>query len=74
MSDGDFRAAASLDLDQALTDYGYVLNERETELVHKFRTTLAEAGMKVDGVPFAGPHTIWPEAIEKMAVLLSDLK
>ena len=45
MSDGDFRAAASLDLDAALLEHGYALNERETELVHKFRATLAEAGI-----------------------------
>ncbi len=45
MSDSAFRAAAAQDLDAALAEYGYRLNERETELVHKFRTTLAEAGI-----------------------------
>lgn len=45
MSDSAFRAAAARDLDAALADYGYALNERETELVHKFRITLAEAGI-----------------------------
>lgn len=45
MSDGEFRAAAARDLDAALEDYGYVLNERELDLVHKFRETLAEAGI-----------------------------
>lgn len=45
MSDSAFRAAAAQDLDSALEEYGYVLNERELELVHKFRETLAEAGI-----------------------------
>lgn len=45
MSDSAFRAAAAQDLDSALKEYGYVLNERELELVHKFRETLAEAGI-----------------------------
>lgn len=45
MSDSDFRAAAADDLDAALETYGYDLNERELELVHKFRATLAEAGI-----------------------------
>jgi len=45
MSDSEFRAAAAQDLDAALNDYGYVLNERELDLVHKFRATLAEAGI-----------------------------
>lgn len=45
MSDTEFRAAAAHDLDAALSDYGYELNERELDLVHKFRATLAEAGI-----------------------------
>jgi hypothetical protein len=45
MSDSEFRAAAAQDLDAALNDYGYELNERELDLVHKFRATLAEAGI-----------------------------
>ena len=49
MSDSEFRASASRDLDAALSDYGYDLNERETDLVHKFRTTLAEAGIDLSG-------------------------
>lgn len=45
MSDEEFRRAAAADLDSALTEWGYDLNPRELELVHKFRTTLAEAGI-----------------------------
>lgn len=45
MSDAEFRSAAAADLDAALTEYGYELNERELDLVHKFRATLAEAGV-----------------------------
>lgn len=45
MSDEDFRRAAAADLDSALAQWGYELNPRELELVHKFRATLAEAGV-----------------------------
>lgn len=45
MSDAEFRSAAAADLDAALTEYRYELNERELDLVHKFRATLAEAGV-----------------------------
>lgn len=45
MSDAEFRSAAAADLDAALAEYGYELNERELDLVHKFRATLAEAGV-----------------------------
>lgn len=45
MSDEEFRRAAAEDLDAALTQWGYDLYPRELELVHKFRTTLAEAGI-----------------------------
>lgn len=45
MSDSEFRSAAAQDLDNALIEYGYTLNDRELELVHKFRETLAEAGI-----------------------------
>lgn len=45
MSDEDFRRAAAADLDVALKQWGYDLYPRELELVHKFRTTLAEAGI-----------------------------
>lgn len=45
MSDSSFRSSAAHDLDTALEEYGYALNERELDLVHKFRATLAEAGI-----------------------------
>lgn len=45
MSDDEFRRDAAADLDAALLKWGYELNTRELELVHKFRTTLAEAGI-----------------------------
>lgn len=45
MSDEEFRRAAAEDLDAALAQWGYDLYPRELELVHKFRTTLAEAGI-----------------------------
>lgn len=48
MSDPVFRALARDDLVSALTAYGYVLNERELELVLEFRATLAEAGIDLD--------------------------
>jgi hypothetical protein len=45
MSDPDFRAVARHDLDGALRQYGYDLNERELVLVHRFRAALEEAGI-----------------------------
>lgn len=45
MSDEEFRSAAVADLDVALLENGYELNSRELDLVHKFRATLAEAGI-----------------------------
>lgn len=45
MSDEVFRSAAVADLDLALQENGYELNSRELDLVHKFRATLAEAGI-----------------------------
>lgn len=45
MSDEEFRRAAAADLDAALVQWGYELRPRELELVHKFRATLAEAGI-----------------------------
>lgn len=45
MSDETFRRAAAADLDAALAQWGYELYPRELELVHKFRATLAEAGI-----------------------------
>lgn len=45
MSDPDFRAAARVDLDAALSSYGYALNSNEHALVLRFRDTLEEAGV-----------------------------
>ena len=45
MSDETFRRAAAANLDAALAQWGYELYPRELELVHKFRATLAEAGI-----------------------------
>ena len=45
MADPGFRAVAREDLDAALTQYGYELNEREHVLVHRFRAALEEAGV-----------------------------
>ncbi len=48
MSDPEFRARASADLDGALTEYGYALNPREHALVERFRKSLADAGVDLD--------------------------
>lgn len=45
MSDPDFRAVARVDLDRALRDYGYDLNDQEQLLVRRFRDSLEEAGV-----------------------------
>ena len=45
MSDEAFRSVARHDLDRALTEYGYDLNERERSLVFRFRDALADAGV-----------------------------
>lgn len=45
MADPGFRAVAREDLDAALDQYGYELNERERVLVHRFRAALDEAGV-----------------------------
>ncbi len=45
MSDPEFRAVARVDLDQALSTYGYDLNAAEHALVLRFRSTLEEAGV-----------------------------
>jgi hypothetical protein len=48
MSDAEFRAKASADLDAALAEYGYQLNPREYALVMRFRKSLADAGVDLD--------------------------
>jgi hypothetical protein len=45
MSDLDFRAVARHDLEGALRQFGYDLNESEMELVLSFRRALADAGI-----------------------------
>jgi hypothetical protein len=48
MSNAEFRAKASVDLERALTEYGYDLNPRERALVLRFRKSLADAGVDLD--------------------------
>lgn len=45
MSDLDFRAVARHDLEGALEQFGYDLNDSEMELVLAFRRSLADAGI-----------------------------
>lgn len=45
MSDLEFRAVARHDLEGALQQFGYDLNDTEMALVLSFRRTLAEAGI-----------------------------
>lgn len=45
MSDPEFRAVARVNLDHALQEYGYDLNEQEQALVRHFRDSLEEAGV-----------------------------
>ena len=48
MTDPEFRAKASADLEGALVEYGYELNPRELALVLRFRKSLADAGVDLD--------------------------
>lgn len=48
MSDPEFRAVAREDLDAALAQYGYALNDKERTLVFRFRAALEEAGIDLD--------------------------
>lgn len=45
MSDPDFRAVARHDLEGALQQFGYDLNDSEMALVLSFRRALADAGI-----------------------------
>ena len=47
MSDAAFRDVAREDLMVALDQFGYELNDRELELVLRFRAALAEAGIDI---------------------------
>ena len=52
MSDPAFRAEAAADLEGALVAHGYALNERERQLVLRFRAALEEAGIDLSlGAP-----------------------
>jgi hypothetical protein len=48
MSDKAFRDVAKVDLDDALSRYGYDLNDAEQALVRRFRDSLAEAGVDLN--------------------------
>ena len=58
MADPAFRAAARDDLPGALAAYGYALNERELELVLRFRASLADAGVDLDLVEPLTPEQV----------------
>ncbi len=58
MSDPDFRAVARVDLQAALDQYGYDLNEREQSLVLSFRTALEEAGVDLFLAEKLGPEYV----------------
>jgi hypothetical protein len=45
MSDLEFRAVARQDVELALTQFGYDLNDRERSLVFSFRQALEDAGI-----------------------------
>lgn len=62
MSDEVFRKAAAADLDAALAEYHYDLNERELELVHMFRSTLAENNVDVQLVKNMDLDSIFDDA------------
>jgi hypothetical protein len=58
MSDAEFRAKASADLEAALDEYGYALNPREHALVVRFRRSLADAGFDLDLVSEIPPEQL----------------
>lgn len=70
MSDQDFRAVAGRDLDEALRLHGYDLNEKERDLVGRFRAALEEAGVDLflkDEISLDGLFDdATPEDIERM--------
>ena len=72
MSDEAFRRAASVDLDAALVDFGYDLYPRELELVHKFRESLAEAGIDLMLAKNMDLDSIFDEATGENVVSLID--
>lgn len=66
MSDLDFRAVARHDLEGALKQFGYDLNESEMELVLAFRRSLADAG-----IDLFLEERITPEQIEAIHQLFA---
>jgi len=58
MSDPDFRGVARNDLMGALEQYGYDLNERELDLVLRFRDSLEEAGVDLLLAEKLGPEYV----------------
>jgi hypothetical protein len=62
MCDAEFRAVARHDVDAALAQYGYELNEQELGLVHRFRASLDEAGVDL--------FLVEPLTEEKLALLM----
>jgi hypothetical protein len=58
MSDPDFRAIARHDLDGALKQYGYDLNDAENALVMQFRQALEEAGVDLFLAEKLGPEYV----------------
>lgn len=77
MIDESFRAIARDDLDRALQENGYDLNERERALVFRFRDALSEAGIDVLLAQTAGTdvgklfENVGPEELERMLRLQS---
>lgn len=72
MSDEAFRVIARDDLDRALRENGYDLNDRERSLVFQFRDALSEAGIDVFLAQTAGTdvgklfENVAPEELERM--------
>ncbi len=72
MSDEEFRRSAAADLDSALATWGYELNPRELDLVHKFRATLAEAGIDLMLAKNMDLDSIFDDASEEDVERLLD--
>jgi hypothetical protein len=66
MSDLDFRAVARHDLEGALQQFGYDLNQSEMELVLAFRRSLADAG-----IDLFLEERVTPEQLESIQQLFS---
>lgn len=66
MSDLDFRAVARHDLEGALRQFGYDLNDAEMALVLSFRRALADAG-----IDLFLTERVTPEQLEAIHEILS---